>query len=182
MKKQEVISPKVTGWADQVMSVYRKGVEAIIETGRLLLAARADCSHGEWQQLVGRNGHRGVLPFRKSHAHRLMVVARAARLVPHVGQLPCDSFTLYQLTRLSQNRFVALLEDGRIHPGMKRNEACAETRRERQAKDEERVLSLTLAEGKHRTLIIDPPWDYELNLVGRAKPGRTRRGCSTRCV
>ncbi len=168
--KPEVISPKVATWADQVMSVYREGVEAIIETGRRLLAAKADCSHGEWQQLVGRNGHQGVLPFKKSHAHRLMAVARDSRMVPHVGLLPSDSFTLYELTRLSKNRFAALLEDGRIHPGMKRNEACAETRRERQAKDEERVLSLAPAEGKYRTLVLDPPWRYEGNLLGRAKP------------
>jgi N6-adenosine-specific RNA methylase IME4 len=45
-------------------------------------------------------------------------------------------------------------------------------RRLRMAKDEERVFSVKPVEGKHKTLIIDPPWDYEwLSLAGRAAPG-----------
>lgn len=40
------------------------------------------------------------------------------------------------------------------------------------AEDEERVRSLVRREGKFRTLVIDPPWDYEwLSIAGRAKPG-----------
>ena len=34
-------------------------------------------------------------------------------------------------------------------------------RKLKQANDEKRVLSLVPAEGRHKTLIIDPPWDYE---------------------
>jgi N6-adenosine-specific RNA methylase IME4 len=45
-------------------------------------------------------------------------------------------------------------------------------RKLKQANDEKRVLSLAPAEGRHKTLIIDPPWDYEwLSLAGRAAPG-----------
>lgn len=45
-------------------------------------------------------------------------------------------------------------------------------RRLRMARDEERVFSVQPAEGKHRALIIDPPWDYEwLSVAGRAAPG-----------
>ena len=45
-------------------------------------------------------------------------------------------------------------------------------RAEMRAQDEERVRSLSPAQGKFRTLIIDPPWDYEwLSLAGRARPG-----------
>ncbi len=55
---------------------------------------------------------------------------------------------------------------------MKRNEASAETRKESKAADEKRVMSVRPAKGKHRTLILDPPWDYEwLSLAGRASPG-----------
>jgi len=45
-------------------------------------------------------------------------------------------------------------------------------RRLRQQRDEKRVLGLRPIEGKFRTLIADPPWDYEwLSLAGRAAPG-----------
>jgi N6-adenosine-specific RNA methylase IME4 len=89
-----------------------------------------------------------------------------------VGALPSDAYTLYQLTRLSDDRFDALLEEGRIHPGMKRNEASAETRHESKTADEARVNAIVPIEGKFKTLVIDPPWDYEwLSLAGRAAPG-----------
>ena len=47
-----------------------------------------------------------------------------------------------------------------------------QTRVEMRAADEARVLALKPAPGKYRTLVIDPPWDYEwLSLAGRASPG-----------
>jgi N6-adenosine-specific RNA methylase IME4 len=55
---------------------------------------------------------------------------------------------------------------------MKRNEASAETRAEKKAGDEQRISSIVPAVGKFRTLVIDPPWDYEwLSIAGRAAPG-----------
>jgi N6-adenosine-specific RNA methylase IME4 len=40
------------------------------------------------------------------------------------------------------------------------------------AADEERVLKLRPIEGKFRTLVFDPAWEYDwLSLAGRAKPG-----------
>ena len=46
------------------------------------------------------------------------------------------------------------------------------TRVEMRAVDEQRVMSLKPTIGKFKTLVIDPPWDYEwLSLAGRAKPG-----------
>ena len=83
-----------------------------------------------------------------------------------------NSTTLYYLTRLSDDRFDELLEEGVIRPDMKRNEASAETRKESKAKDEKRILSLKPIAEKFPTLVVDPPWDYEwLSLAGRATPG-----------
>jgi N6-adenosine-specific RNA methylase IME4 len=40
------------------------------------------------------------------------------------------------------------------------------------AKDEQRIQSISPINGKFRTIVIDPPWDYEwLSLAGRAAPG-----------
>ncbi len=45
-------------------------------------------------------------------------------------------------------------------------------RKLRQAEDYDRLKDIAPLEGKYRTLIIDPPWDYEwLSLAGRAAPG-----------
>ena len=78
----------------------------------------------------------------------LIKIAESERLSCHVKILPSDARTLYQLTRLSDDRFDALLEDGRINPGMKRNEAAAETRWERKEADEQRIMSTAPVEGK----------------------------------
>lgn len=45
-------------------------------------------------------------------------------------------------------------------------------RMEMKRQDEERVKKLKPIEGRFKTLIVDPPWDYEwLSVAGRAKPG-----------
>jgi N6-adenosine-specific RNA methylase IME4 len=45
-------------------------------------------------------------------------------------------------------------------------------RKLRMMRDEERVASLAPVPGKFKTLVVDPPWDYEwLSLAGRAAPG-----------
>lgn len=46
------------------------------------------------------------------------------------------------------------------------------TRQEMRADDENRVRKLRPTPGKFRTLVIDPPWDYDwLSIAGRATPG-----------
>ena len=174
MSNVTIIEPDVSEAAEYIAKAWRQGVEGIIETGRRLIEIRERFigEPGKWSMLIGAHDYEPLLPFGKTHAYRLIAIAECPRLFPHVGTLPSDSFTLHKLTQLSDDRFTKLLEDGRIHPGMKRNEASAETRREMKEEDERRILSLVPAEGKHRTLIIDPPWDYEwLSLAGRAKPG-----------
>jgi N6-adenosine-specific RNA methylase IME4 len=40
------------------------------------------------------------------------------------------------------------------------------------ARDEQRVLALAPITGKFRTLLVDPPWDFDwLSATGRAMPG-----------
>jgi N6-adenosine-specific RNA methylase IME4 len=40
----------------------------------------------------------------------------------------------------------------------------------RRAHDEERILSLAPIAGKFRTLVIDPPWQYDADFLGRGRP------------
>ena len=55
-------------------------------------------------------------------------VAEDEKIGRHVALLPSDIYTLDRLRGLSDGRFSELIEAGRIHPGMKRNEGLAETR------------------------------------------------------
>jgi N6-adenosine-specific RNA methylase IME4 len=40
----------------------------------------------------------------------------------------------------------------------------------RRTEDERRILGLAPVVGKFRTLVIDPPWQYDLNFLGRGNP------------
>jgi N6-adenosine-specific RNA methylase IME4 len=44
-------------------------------------------------------------------------------------------------------------------------------RKLQQALDERRVLGLRPIAGKFKTLLVDPPWKYDQDITGRAKPG-----------
>lgn len=169
----EIYTPRVVRWADDITTAWRSGVEAILNTAQLLVEAQKDLEErGEWSQLIGANDYPGMLPFKKSFALMLQKIGRSKRLYQHAGILPSDSTTLYHLARLNEDRFCVLIENGAINPSMKRNEASAETRKEKKEQDEARILSIVPAVGKHRALVIDPPWDYEwLSLAGRASPG-----------
>jgi N6-adenosine-specific RNA methylase IME4 len=172
----DLIEPDVVQAADRISAAWRKGIEGIFETGRRLIEQRERWHNqpGKWSRLIGANQWKGqsLLPFQFGHTYRLIRIAESQKLLPHVAMLPSDIYTLDQLDRLSDERFDHLLETGAIHPGMKRNDASAETRRERVAADEARIINLVPAPGKYRTIIIDPAWEYDwLSIAGRAKPG-----------
>jgi N6-adenosine-specific RNA methylase IME4/ParB-like chromosome segregation protein Spo0J len=40
----------------------------------------------------------------------------------------------------------------------------------RRTQDEKRVLGLVPAPGRYRTLVIDPPWQYDMDFLGRGRP------------
>ena len=131
MNEVVVIPPDVTQAATYVTSAWKQGVESIIETGRRLdeIRDKFKSERGKWSMLIGHNQYKGqgVLPFGKSYVFMLNKIAQSEWVVQHAGLMPSDATTMYHLTRLSDERRAVLLEDGRIHPGVKRNEASAET-------------------------------------------------------
>src|SRR3974390_2443080 len=72
----------------------------------LLEAAKAELKHGEWKIMV-----KDELPFSRETAHRLIVVAQDQKLrnVAHAQHLPAHWFTLYELTKLTDEQFDAAI-------------------------------------------------------------------------
>ena len=155
MSSQEIILPKVGTWAERISAAWQSTIVGILDTGAYLIAAKAELAHGEFVSMLERE-----LPFKPSTAQRLMKIAGDERLTntAHVQLLPPAWGTLYEITKLPDEVFYAKIEDGSIHPEMQRKDVARVTRKLSQQRDEERVMSLVPVAGKHKTLIIDPPW------------------------
>ena len=156
-------------WAERITADWRQTLMGIFATGRDLILAKGQLEHGEWLKMIEED-----LPFGPRTAQMVMKIASDPRLqnTKYISHLPPAWGTLHQLTRLSDDDFDAAIVDGTICPDMKQKAISARLRSLSKQEDEERVLSLVPAEGKHRALVIDPPWDYEwLSLAGRAAPG-----------
>ena len=151
----QIITPKVARWAKRIGKTWTAGVLAILQTGALLEAARSDCAHGEWQALLEE------LPFGARHAHRLRALAAYLPFRTRESDLPSDTETLYQLSRLPEVRFEQLLGDRVIHPAMARRDASLETRAERLKADQARVANLAPVKGRFTTMVLDPAWREE---------------------
>jgi len=151
----EIITPEMVKFVERYARATMRGVENIIERGQILIEARAACTHGQWQVIVGQ------MRLSRSYAFMLMAVTEGMANVQHVEHFPPDGFTLYLLMRLAPRRLEELVADGTIHPNMKRQDASAAKRRERIEADEERVKNLAPVAGKFKTLIVDPPYDSD---------------------
>jgi len=153
---------------EQWDEIRQNAVEGFIGFGRELLACKAAVERGEWMPMLAED-----LKFNQRVANTFM---RIATWVDENGvndsNLPPDYNTIQLLTRLDNDTFARLTEEGVVSPTLKRNEVSSILRRERVAADEARILNLVPVVGKFRTIVIDPAWEYDwLSLAGRAKPG-----------
>src|SRR5215831_2523559 len=110
-------------WAARITERWRASVESIIETGRLLLEAKATLPHGEFGAMC-----ESQLPFGARTAQRLIAIAQDNRLSninsAHASLLPASWSTLYELTKLSDDEFEAAVKDRKIHEGLERKEVA----------------------------------------------------------
>ena len=115
-----VAQPAATKYAQRITNFQRKGVESIVECGRLLIAAKNELKHGEFLKMIENN-----LPFKRSTAQAFMKIANDKRITKnqHAGCLPAHWSTLIKLTQLPDAAFEARIADGTIHPGLKRRPA-----------------------------------------------------------
>ena len=144
-------------------------LEAIFKIGRDLIEAREHLPHGQFIEMV-----EGDLPFARRSAQMLMAIVRDRRLAKakSISLLPPHWGTLYKITRLSDETFERLIDDGTIRRDVSYADINKVLRIEKVKADEVRILNLVPIVGKLRTLVFDPGWDYDwLSLAARAKPG-----------
>lgn len=159
-------------WAQRLNNqwdqIRETAVEGFVQLGRDLQQAKIELEHGEWLAML-----RSDLKFHPRIAQMLKRVAKWVEMRGIASHLlPPDYTTIDKITRLDETTFNRLVADGTICPSLQRNEVSKLLRLQRVESDEQRVLDLVPIEGKFRTLVIDPAWDYDwLSLAARAKPG-----------
>jgi hypothetical protein len=109
-------------WTSRIAAAWQKGVEAILETGRLLIEAKAALNHGEFESVIQLK-----LPFDRRTAQRLMAIARhpVVSNAAHAPHLPPSWMTLYELTKLPPETLLPKIEDGSITPKTERRDVIA---------------------------------------------------------
>lgn len=146
-------------YRERVLRSWRDAVEGIIECGRILLEAKKALPHGAWLALIGEE-----LPFGPRTVQKLMAIAGDARFTEQrlpESYLPPHWSTLYELTRLDDDAFKALIDQGVIRPELSRAELkVALARLGIEAGGPAPALA-SLPAGKYRTIYADPPWEYE---------------------
>jgi hypothetical protein len=111
----------VEEWQNYIAEGPQGEVESVIETGRRLLLAKEKTDPGKWLKIFeGKNK-----PFSEDTAQRRMAISRNSVLTntAHVRYLPSAWSTLYELTKIPEPILLQMIQDGRIHPGLRRSEA-----------------------------------------------------------
>lgn len=115
----------VSYFVEQITKLWNKQVETILETGRLLIKAKQELPHGEFQKMIGGGPiQKGPLPFGPRAAQMLMTIARHPILseAKYVSHLPPSWGTLYDLAGIPDSELIALIKTGQINPGMERSD------------------------------------------------------------
>ena len=116
-------------WAHSINRAHTGTVNSILETGALLIRAKAALPHGEFSRMfvdsekrVGKPSVDEPLPFGSGTARQLIAIAEHQGLSngKHVYHLPSSWGTLYELTKLPDDIFTEKLEAGEINPRLQR--------------------------------------------------------------
>jgi len=166
-------TPDIDALAARIGAAWRRGVEAILETGRLMAQAREDLGDDDWAALLV------TLPFGPRYAQMLVRIGADKRLTKHVSLLPTDTLIIYNLTQLTEERFDELRAADAIHPGMARGDLDTLVKQEKRAAKERDLGAATRAANealerrpwarpsgepalaRYNVIYADPPWRLE---------------------
>jgi hypothetical protein len=116
-------------WAFEITATWNKATESIIATGHLLSEAkealRDTVGHGHFLKWVSEMKAARKLPFGQRAAQMLMNIAQHPILTnpQFIAHLPPSYRVLDFLAGLPESELVTLIEDGKVHPELKFNEA-----------------------------------------------------------
>jgi N6-adenosine-specific RNA methylase IME4 len=158
-------------WAGRLRASMRKTFTSVLETGEILIRARAALPHGQWLPMLAKAGLR---PRRAQIWMEVFRNPRFANANPDSLLPPCLT-TLYQIGKLPDDVFQRLCADGTINPTVTRVTIKAINRRLGRKVDEQRILKLVPVPGKFRSLLIDPPWQSAATWGSRACPYATMK-------
>jgi hypothetical protein len=106
-------------FVEQITASWNKQIETILATGRLLLEAKEELQHGQFQAMIARE-----LPFGPRTAQMLMTVAKHPVLsnAKYISHLPPSWSTLADLAAFPDNELIELIGNGSIKADMQRSE------------------------------------------------------------
>lgn len=155
-------------WASEITASWRRSVEDIIETGRVISRAKEALPHGEFLAMVESD-----LPFKRRMAQMLMEIAADPRTTnaQFLARLPPSLSVIHQILKLPPEIAQAHITDGTIHPEMQGKDiarsATASKRQVRIAQMAELSANpLALPEGPFGAGIADPPWENPAAPIG----------------
>lgn len=150
----------VSDWAQRITECWRASVQAILEVGRLLAAAKDELPHGEFGKMI-----ESELPFSASTANRLMKISADPKLSnpAHVQHLPASWGTLYELTKLDDEQFEEAIEREVIRPDMERREITQTIKLAKRTEREQTLAAkqTALPTKKYGVIVADPEWRFE---------------------
>ena len=158
---QPAANAPASAWAARITACWRASVEAILEVGRLLEAAKEALPHGEFGKMI-----EAELPFGDRTARMLMTIAGDPRLTDrkHASVLPAHWGTLYELTKFDDEKFEQAVEQKIIRPDMERRDVKVMQSRERRTTRESELgqRQQALPQSKFGIIYADPPWHFEV--------------------
>lgn len=112
-------------WALRISARWRASINSFIETGQLLLDAKAALPHGDFTAMM-----EGSLPFSVNTGQRLMAIARDERIsnLARAQLLPASWTTIYEISKLTTEQIDDAVEKKIIRPEVERSEIVALTR------------------------------------------------------
>jgi len=147
-------------WGRSFNTVYQVGIAAIITAGRILIEAKAEIPHGEWEGWLADQ-----TPISGRTASTLMRIAGDSNILRYSANrnrdsvLPDDKVVLAQLCGLEAEKFDGFVADGTIHAELRRGEFRAALTAG--AHNAAPPPLEDLPHGKWRAILADPPWAFE---------------------
>lgn len=154
-------------YAAKIRKRWADTVRAVLDIGRHLIDAKEVLPHGHFQDMVTED-----LGLHVRTAQRFMAIARCDFIdeqanATHGSLLPSSWKTLYELTRLGDDKCSELLEAGVIRSDMEHKDAAVHVKAMHRASKHAGLIEASerayaeIGQKKYAIGVFDPPWRTE---------------------